>query len=188
MKSDQDKWHKRYQTKSYPVSASELVTNYIHLAKIGKALDIAAGNGRNSRFLIKQGFSVDAVDITSTGFELFQSENAGICFKQEDLDFFIIPANSYDLILNLNFLSRRLFPYLITGLKPGGLIIFETFIWEKSAEAGNHDDTIKSDHYLRPNELLHAFLSLHIVSYQETLQRTIRETTYNLASLVAQKK
>ena len=59
MKDDEKRWDCRYQTKTFPDSANDLVRDYSHLAKTGRALDIAAGNGRNALFLAKKGFQVE---------------------------------------------------------------------------------------------------------------------------------
>ena len=181
MLQDRTKWNERYQMQSYPRAPSAIVKKYASLARGKKALDIAAGNGRNSIFLAHQGFVVHAIDISDSGLALFSGKHRHIHTICADLDTFDISTNHYDLIINIKFLSRRLFHHIRAGLAPGGVLIFQTFLdktdWNPSSS--NHPD-----HYLRQNELLHAFLSLNILLYREAEEITDKEATW-LASLVA---
>ncbi|MGD2099525.1 MAG: methyltransferase domain-containing protein [Desulfobacterales bacterium] len=175
------KWNERYRKERCPQDPSTIVKQYAHLAHGKKALDIAAGNGRNSLFLADQGFDVDAIDIADAGLSLFSGKHSRIHTICADFDHYDIPANRYDLIANIKFLNRRLFPYIKAGLKPGGILIFQTFL--DSSDPPRHPQG-HADFYLRENELLHAFLSLKILLYSETEDEKNGETNW-LASLVA---
>jgi SAM-dependent methyltransferase len=177
MQQDRIKWNQKYKKKKYPREPSQIVRDYFSLAKIGKALDIGAGNGRNSIFLAKQGFSVEAVDISDIGLAEFAGQNPNIYAICADLDTFEIPKNRYDLIVNINYLNRRLFPYIYEGLGTEGLLIFETFL---ESEVDKANQPTCRDYLLRKNELLHAFLSLRILYYREE-----RKTEQNESSPVA---
>jgi tellurite methyltransferase len=184
MLQDRLKWNEKYQTASYPNEPAAILKNYIELAGgQKKALDIAAGNGRNSLFLADQGFTVDAVDISDIGLRLFAGKHPNIHPICADLDHFDIPANSYDLIINIKFLNRRLFPYIREGLTPGGILIFQTLL--DSPIMGENRPACR-DYLLRENELLHAFLSLRVLFYSEAEERDHGEISA-LASLVAMK-
>ena len=185
MKNDKEKWNERYSTLEYPNEPSELVRDYYSLANMGSALDIASGNGRNSIFLASKGFEVDAIDISDFALTLAKRKNSGIQFIDEDLDFFRLKTNNYDLIININFLQRRLFPQIQDALKAGGILIFETFLEDNDKE---EDETIKKDHYLKKNELLHSFLNMHIIFYQEKQVMAPIGELRDVASLVAIKK
>ena len=78
MLKDRLKWNEKYQTASYPLEPAPILKNYIDLAGGRKALDIAAGNGRNALFLAEQGFTVDAVDISDSGLRLFAGKHPNI--------------------------------------------------------------------------------------------------------------
>ena len=87
-----------------------------------------------------------------------------------DLDHFDIAPNHYDLIINIRYLNRRLFPYIKEGLVPGGVLIFESFMENPSKDKnGSHKDHQPScrDYLFRENELLHGFLSLKVKYYHE---------------------
>ncbi len=180
MLQDRLKWNEKYQSQSYPDEPAAIVKEYAKLASGKNALDIAAGNGRNSLFLAHQGFSVDAVDISDTGLNLFASEHANIHPICADLDDFDIPSKRYDLIINIKFLNRRLFPYIRDGLAPGGVLIFQTFLDSSNPDT---DRPVCQDYLLRKNELLHAFLSLRILRYKESEEKKNQETVC-LASLI----
>jgi hypothetical protein len=104
------------------------------------------------------------VDISDVALESLKGRHPKLNPICADLDLYTPAAESYDLILNIHFLNRRLFPLIMEGLKPGGLLIIETFLEGDSAGA---DKAACRDYLLRPNELLHAFLKLHILFYEE---------------------
>ena len=105
------------------------------------------------------------MDISEVGLSEFASRYPNINGICADLDQFDIATARYDLIVNVKFLTRRLFPYIQEGLKPGGVVIFHTLL---------ESDSIKCtpehcrDYLLRANELLHVFLAMRIIYYHET--------------------
>jgi tellurite methyltransferase len=180
MRQDRIKWNEKYQSGNYPDEPAAIVKQYVAPADGKNALDIAAGNGRNALFLAKQGFVVDAVDISDKGLAQFAEKHPGIHPICADLDDFDIPAKRYDLIVNIKYLNRRLFPYIRKGLASGGVLIFETFL-DSPNPAKNQPGC--RDYLLRENELLHTFLSLKIVCYKEAKDEKDAEAAW-LASLV----
>ena len=183
MQKDREKWNKRYRTESHSQEPSPIVEKYCRLAPEGRALDIATGNGRNAIFLAKQGIEVDAVDISDEALARLSGCHPRLHPICADLDTFEIAENRYSLILNIRFLSRRLFPYIKDGLIPGGLLIFETYLNDPSGES---NESFCRDYLLRSNELLCAFLSLRILFYEEELSRNA-DNQRPVASLVAVK-
>jgi SAM-dependent methyltransferase len=177
---DRRKWNQKYLSQYYSDEPAAIVKEYANLARGKRALDIAAGNGRSALFLARQGFVVDAVDIADTGLAKFAGKHPGVHPICADLDDFDIPANRYDLIVNIKYLNRRLFPYIREGLVSGGVLIFETLL---DAPGATIKETICRDYLLRENELLHAFLSLKIVCYKEAKYEKDAEAIW-LASLV----
>jgi len=183
MRQDRVKWNEKYQSQNYPVEPSVIVEKYFRLAGGKNALDIAAGNGRNALFLARQGFRVDAVDISDRGLARFAGKHSDIHPICADLDEFDIPAGRYDLIINIKYLNRRLFPYIHEGLTSGGILIFQTFLESPGPVKGQPGCR---DYLLRQNELLHAFLSLKIMRYAEAEETHHNETAW-MASLVGMK-
>jgi len=181
MHRDRIKWNDKYREQGYPTEPSGVVKQFFGMAPGRTALDIAAGSGRNALFLAEQGLTVDAVDIAEEGLALLSGRHPGIRPICADLDTFDIPTGRYDLILNTLYLNRRLFPQIREGLRPGGLLIFETLL-EMPGGAGQGEHC--RDYFLRPNELLHSFLSLRILHYHEECD-TGQDEHRRLASLVA---
>lgn len=64
MQSDQDKWNLRHKNNPIPSEPLALLRQFITAAPRGKALDIACGMGRNSRFMRDCGFEVESIDIS----------------------------------------------------------------------------------------------------------------------------
>ncbi len=182
MQKDRTRWNQKYLKKEYPTEVSPVVARFFELAPKGRALDIAAGNGRNALFLARQGYKVDAVDISDEGLKELSGRHAHVHPVCADLDLFRIPKERYQLIIDINFLDRRLVPAICEGLKPGGVLIFETLRIGSQKEAGPYN----KDHLLRQNELLHLFLSLKILFYEETQKIRKNHRDY-MATLVAQK-
>jgi 2-polyprenyl-3-methyl-5-hydroxy-6-metoxy-1,4-benzoquinol methylase len=181
MKQDRIKWNEKYRTESYPTEVASVVNKFYHLAPGKKVLDIAAGNGRNSVFLAQKGFLVDAVDISEVALTEFASRFPNINVICADLDQFEIATGHYDLILNVKFLNRRLFPYIQEGLKPGGLVIFHTLLGSKSDKRTPEHCR---DYLLQANELLHAFLAMQVIYYREGEDPEMKNSD-EMATLVA---
>ncbi len=162
-------WDTRYLTEDYSPSKepSRLLVQLLPLLPKGRALDIACGEGRNAIFLAKSGYDVDAVDISTVALERVAeaAKLAGVKVNpvQADLENYEIPAGTYDLIINFNYLQRSLVPAIKMGIKKGGAVIFETYTLEQQA-IGHPKNP---EFLLNPNELLHLFSDLHILFYRE---------------------
>lgn len=170
---DREKWDSKYLKRLGGTDPSLILMKHWGLAACGNALDLACGNGRNSIFLAQKGFAVDAVDISTVATNHLAGRHPKVKVICQDIDDWEIPQNRYDLILNIRFLDRRLFPMIRKGLKTGGVLIFESFM-----------DGKRDEYCLEPNELLRAFHSLHIVFYEEK-QSDRLEKFDRTASLVA---
>ena len=162
-------WDTRYSTGDYTSSKdpSRILIQLLSILPKGKALDIACGEGRNGIFLAKNGYEVDSIDISSValerGGEAARREDLKINFVQTDLENYQIPPETYDLIINFNYLQRSLVPAIKRGLKKGGVVVFETYTLEQQA-IGHPKNP---EFLLKSNELLHLFSDLHIFFYRE---------------------
>ncbi len=183
MLEDKQRWNERYKENPMPDNVSKILEKYIDNVNVGQALDVACGMGRNTHFLANKGFDIDAVDISD--YALKQVKNAPTITKVEtDLDKYNIAPNKYDLILNTNYLNRRLLSQMKDGLKQGGVVIFETFI---VAHGDFKLPTMNLDYLLRKNELLHSFIGLDVIYYEERIDTNLRGERVKVASIVAQK-
>ena len=182
MIEDKERWNKRHVEKPMRHNVEPIIEKYIKKATVGNALDIACGVGRNTHFLAEKGFFVDAVDFSD--YALGQVKKlATITTIEADLDKYNLNFNKYDLIVNVNYLNRRLLPQIKEALKSGGVVMFETFI----VAHGDFTQPSNPEFLLRKNELLHAFIGLDVIYYEEKDDTNLRGEKTRVASLVARK-
>jgi tellurite methyltransferase len=109
------------------------------LARIprGVVLDVAAGRGRNALALARAGMRVIAVDYSVEAMRLLAATARDACLAiwpvVANLDSFHLKDESFDAIVNINFLDRALFPKFERALRPGGVLIAETFLVDQAA-------------------------------------------------------
>ncbi len=115
-------------------------------------LDLACGQGRHARHLAQLGYRVEAVDRDAAALAGLAGI-AGINTRCADLEGAPWPygAGSFDGIVVANYLHRPLLSALLDALRPGGVLIYETFALgnEKLGRPSN------PEFLLRPDELLH---------------------------------
>lgn len=132
----------------------------------GKALDLAMGEGRNALYLASLGYDVVGVDISEVALhraeQYAREKNLKIRTEAADLDHYKIKENEYDVIVCFYFLDRNLFGQIRRGLKPGGLLIFETFNTDYLKYSG-----FKREWVLSPNELIEVFGDWEVLDYRE---------------------
>ncbi|MDP1784873.1 MAG: methyltransferase domain-containing protein [Sulfuricurvum sp.] len=180
---DKTRWNAKHQNVPMPMNPSAIVMQHVVPSVDKRALDIACGIGRNTHYLAKLGFEVDAVDISD--YALSQLQHTAMIHPIEtDLTSYRIAPNAYDVIVNINYLERKLFPSIMAGLKSGGVLIFETFI--TAHEEGYHNPS-NPDFLLRSNELLHAFCELEVLFYEERDDRNMQGEKVKIASYVGKK-
>jgi len=99
------------------------------VAEGGRVLDVACGSGRHARFFAGRGHTVMAVDRDADALARL-GETAGIETRVIDLEGAPWPFEvaGFDAVVVANYLSRQLFPHLLAALKPGGVLIYETFM------------------------------------------------------------
>jgi len=178
--ADREHWDQRYAARDlswHPNSWLAGIAEQIRPARPGApALDVACGYGRNAVWLAELGYAVDAWDVSPVGLghlreRLVGAGEAGrpldVRPRVVDLDDATIPPASYDLIVNLLFLDRRLFPLYAAGLRPGGLLVFETFVDLGNARHAH----VRPEHMLSPNELPTVFATLDVLCYEEDAER-----------------
>ncbi len=182
MTEDKQRWNKRYQEYPQPVKVEEILKKYYKLAKVGHALDIACGMGRNANFLADNGFIVDAVDLSD--YALSKIDKKNINKIEADLDEYNLQENRYDLVVNINYLNRRFFPQIKEALKKDGVVVFKTFI----IAHGDFKNPSNKEYLLRENELLHAFIDFNIIYYEEYTDTNLRGEKVKVAALVARKR
>lgn len=182
--ADRERWNKKYESENYLFGRDPILflTDHVDLLPKGAALDLAMGEGRNGVFLATKGFQVTGVDISEAGFKkaraLASEKGVKLTTIVADLEQYTIPPNSYDVIICTYFLQRDLFPKITAALKPGGVVLIETYTVDHLQYRPKFNRTF----LLERNELLTLLPGLRVVRYQEV--DTGQEA---FASILAQK-
>ena len=140
----------------------------------GKVLDVAAGEGRHALYMASQGYEVIGLDrdenalatLTRTaqdhGLSNLSTWNVDLEKHPE------VPPSlgnqEYDGILVFFYLFRPLFPSILQALKPGGVLIYETFLIDNHVRF-HHPR--RKEFCLGHNELLHLTHPLRVLHYAE---------------------
>ncbi len=126
--------------------AAWLVDNLDVIPRGGMVLDVACGSGRHALFLAERGWRVHAIDRDAAVLDLL-TQHAGtpaapkledrrqvgrvgeittVCVDLERAS----PAlgdGLYDAVIVFNYLHRPLMPAIVRAVRPGGVLIYETF-------------------------------------------------------------
>lgn len=158
------------------------------LLSAGRALDLACGRGRHAIYLAREGFQVDAWGRDADALETLRAQATArgittITTRLVDLERAPeIPAGSFDVILVRYYLQRDLMPQIVRALKPGGLLVYETFLIDNH-ERFNHPR--RREFCLNHNELLSLSAGLRVLAYREGAHDPQKGPF--VASLVAQR-
>ncbi len=134
------------------------------------ALDLACGGGRHTRLLAGLGVSVMAIDRDISGLDDLEALGS-VEVVEADLEApddgthgLPIEGRRFDGIVIANYLFRPLFPAIFDALKPGGILIYETFA------AGNEKirRPRNPDHLLARGELLERVAgTFDVIAFEE---------------------
>lgn len=127
-----------------------------------RVLEIAAGNGRNTRFLAGLGCRVTAADI-----HLAPEPVDGVQYLLTDLenDPWPFEPESFDAVVGINYLWRPRFSELLDCVRPGGLFLYETFTRDQSILGFGPKNP---QHLLEKGELLRLIPSeWHILAFED---------------------
>ena len=147
-----------------PLIPEPLLVDYAHLLKgEGLALDLAAGTCHASVQLAKFGNQVIALDCSSTALQIGQKiavlEGISIQGLVADLDHWPLPSSTFEVIVCLRYLNRKLFPAIEKALKPGGLLLYKTFNKYHLREFPRFNP----EYVLHPGELARSFPNLELI-------------------------
>jgi len=153
----------------------------------GLALDLACGAGRNARFLARRGWRVMGVDLSIEGLRRMdartRAEDLPVLPVLADAARFRVRPGSFDLAVNSWFLLRSTFPLLRDALRPGGVLLFETFSALELDELGGD---VRRAFTVERGELLEAFSGFEILLHEEGVFER-EEGERGLARLIARK-
>jgi tellurite methyltransferase len=183
---DRTHWDQFFNTKGYVYGTEPAVflRENVGLLPVGRALDIAMAEGRNGVFLAKKGFQVDGVDYSEVALRkakrLAKTHHVSITTINADLNHYVIKPESYDVIVNINFLLRPLIPQIKRGLKKGGFVVFENYTLDQLKNPGAQG--LLRDYLLSRGELREFFKDFQVIVYRET-----NDGKSAVASLIARK-
>lgn len=112
---------------------SWLLENADLLPAGGRVLDVACGRGRHALLLAAAGFDVHAVDRDAEKIAALCDVTQRLGLKIDaavmdlEVDGVDLGEGGYDAILVVHYLHRPLFPVLVRALRPGGILLYETF-------------------------------------------------------------
>jgi tellurite methyltransferase len=201
MPSSRSEWDEKYRLagEAPPAEPASFVRELLPHLPRGAALDLACGAGRHTLFLAESGRHVTAVDRSGVAIDKLEAAARaarlpvrrisalgkksrpfpqGIELMEADLEGIELPEESFDLILNIRYLQRPLFPQMCRALRPGGVLLFETYTRAQLEFDGGPRNPA---HLLEPDELRTAFPALRLLFYREL------RAGQGIASLVAQK-
>ncbi|HXY23413.1 MAG TPA: class I SAM-dependent methyltransferase [Candidatus Acidoferrum sp.] len=199
MPTSQSEWDEKHRLAAEDPAAEPagILRELLPLVPAGPALDLACGTGRNALFLAESGRHVTAVDWSAAALHVLASralekkipvrrierleavkhpQGSGIELLQADLEKITLPKESYDAIVCVRYLQRTLFPQICRALRPGGLLLYETYTEAQLEFEGGPRDPA---HLLKTGELRDSFPQLHVLFYREL------RAGQGIASLVA---
>jgi SAM-dependent methyltransferase len=202
MDASAERWDARYRSEGYPAGTepAAFLRQILRMLPRGHALDLATGAGRNAVFLAANGHRVLAVDASRTALEKagalaeergvaahwlasreasFAPKAVGLWLLEADLERSVLPDAQYELAICFNYLQRSLFPVIERALRPGGVLVYETYTLEQLAFP--HGPR-KPEYLLRPGELRESFPHLETLFYREL------RAGKGIASLIARKR
>lgn len=185
------RWDERYADGDW-VDAAEpaaIVRDALaHLPPAGLALDLACGAGRNALFLAERGWRVVGVDLSVEGLRIAARRARERALPVHpvlaDAGSFASRPGAFDLVVNTHFLQRSAFPLIRSALRPGGLLVFETFSVLEIEELGGD---IRRAFAVERGELLHAFPGFEVIVHEEGIFERA-EGERGLARLIARKR
>jgi SAM-dependent methyltransferase len=185
-------WDDRFASGEYPRAPepSAVLRSYEPAIPDGRALDVAAGTGRNAVYLAEAGYAVDALDASREGLSIVRERAAErdvadrVETIQADASTYGFPDETYELITMSFFHALDRFADLIESLAPGGYLFVEGHL--RSADAtpsGPSDDRYR----FAANELLRAGLGLTVLYYDETTEERPGDHRRATARLLARR-
>jgi len=163
-----DKWNARHGEAEGPGAAAEVLRENLHLLPTsGTALDLACGLGANALLLAEHGLAVCAWDLSevAVGRLAATARQCRLAVAAAVRDVVAQPPapETFDVIVVTHFLDRALCPALVAALRPGGLLVYQTWTRTAVSQGGPSNP----DFRLADNELRQLFAPLRLVLYRE---------------------
>ena len=158
---------------------SSWITRFAHLARPqGQVLDIACGLGRHMRLFHAQNHSVVGIDQAQAAIDAVANLGQAI---QADIENgpWPLPGQQFDAVVVTNYLWRPLWSQILDSVKPGGLLLYETFAQGNEA----FGKPSRPDFLLAPGELLKVCKGWTIVAYEHGQLRQPERVVQRIAAI-----
>jgi tellurite methyltransferase len=146
-----------------------LVRNHHLLPPAARALDVACGRGRNALWLAAHGFETTAIDRDPAAIAALaaraRTERLPLTALAMDLEAagVTVGLEVYDVVVVVHYLHRPLFPALLAALRPGGVLVYETFTVAQASRGRPTNPAF----LLEPGELPRLVAPLEILAARE---------------------
>jgi len=167
-------WDKKYSHLTYvygKTPAKFLADNYHFIPAGAKVLDMGMGEGRNAVFLARKGYKVVGIDISSVAVKkanmLAREFGVRISTIVASLEKYNFKPDSLDAIICFYYVDRKLHNRMMSWLKPGGILMYESHTdYQRNVKGSEH---YSKEYLLRPTELLGMFKKMRILKYEEPM-------------------
>ncbi len=128
---DRTSWNQRYRDGFYSnrLNPCRLLAQWVDQFSGKRALDVACGLGRNSRYLAHHGFQVLGVDVSDEALaraqETEHKNHSAITYQIHDLDDELTGIGQFDLVILVRYLNRPFIERVHEYLVPGGHLLLE---------------------------------------------------------------
>jgi SAM-dependent methyltransferase len=149
--------------------AAWVIANRHLLPAVGDSLDLACGSGRHALWLAEQGFRTLAVDRNAGAIKALSEEASRrrLSIRTEVIDLesgqSYLDPDSFDVIVVVHYLHRPLFPSIVSALRRGGVLVYETFTGAQAVRGKPTNPAF----LLEPGELLKLVQPLEILASRE---------------------
>jgi 2-polyprenyl-3-methyl-5-hydroxy-6-metoxy-1,4-benzoquinol methylase len=188
-------WDRRYAKPgfAYGTAPNAFLVSAAPYLPQGRILSLGEGEGRNAVFLAELGYDVTAIDASSVGLEkarrLASERGVSITTVVSDLSTFWIEHEQWDGIVSIfchlpPALRRRVHRDVVTGLRPSGILILETYTVNQLA-FGTGGPPV-ADLLVRLTDLMQEFEALSPILAHEIERNVLEGRCHSGLSAVAQ--
>lgn len=169
-----EQWDNRFDVERflYGTEPVEFLKANVHRLAKGKALVLAAVEGRNAVWLAGQGYEVTAMDAAPIGLGKAAALAAqpGVTIQTEvgDLQYgYDMGEAKYDLITDFYYHDVAMIPAVMRALKPGGMFVLQNFLIDQLET--NRFGPKNPDYLAKANELLRQLEGYRVLHYEDTV-------------------
>ena len=160
--------------------ASPWIRRFTPLIPAGSSvLDLACGRGRHMQWLASQGHAVLGVDRDAEALQSAQQWGQTLHADLEDGSPWPLPGRQFGAVVVTNYLWRPLWPQILDSVKPGGLLLYETFAQGNEA----FGKPSRADFLLAPGELLQVCNGWQIIAYEHGQLRQPERVVQRIAAI-----